>query len=337
MENILINIDSRFRDKKKYPNPGYFIYNLPTTLRNINYIRLSSIELPTTFYTFTEEYGNTSFIIETEANIYEVRIKSGNYAADFMINYIQGQLNIINNADSTNFSVSWDNIDYKVTFSNVTPFTLKFGNTGSNTPLGYYLGFRNDDTSYDMSFQNTYDDNGTTLYFWTSETFLDTTKEEYAFVRVNDYGNIFNDIRNTNLLAKIVLFEAQFVFDNGSNYLTKEYKFKNPTNITKLEIELLLPTGKTINMNSIDYSLTLEIGQSEGGAPSNSNTNSNNSLQPNINNLNNNGFNPNNNGFNSNNNGFNSNNNGFNPNNRCNKCNNLSIEVNNFDLRRGNK
>lgn len=296
MENILINIDSRFRDKKKYPNPGYFIYNLPTTLRNINYIRLSSIELPTTFYTFTEEYGNISFLIETEANIYEVRIKSGNYAADFMINYIQGQLNIINNADATNFSVSWDNIDYKVTFSNVTPFTLKFGNIGSNTPLGYYLGFRNDDESYDMSVQNTYDDNGTTLYFWTSETFLDTTKEEYAFVRVNDYGNIFNDIRNTNLLAKIVLFEAQFVFDNGSNYLTKEYKFKQPTNITKLEIELLLPTGKTINMNSIDYSLTLEIGQSDG-------------------NISKNGFIP----------GSNNNSN------TCNK--NVSIEVNNIDLR----
>ena len=265
MENILINIDSRFRDKKKYPNPGYFIYNLPTTLRNINYIRLSSIELPTTFYTFTEEYKNTSFILETEANIYEVKIKAGNYAADFMINYIQGQLNIINNTDSTNFSVSWDNIDYKVTFASVSPFTLKFGINGSNTPLGYYLGFRNDDTSYDMANQKTYNDNGTTLYFWTSDTFLDTTKEEYAFVRVNDYGNIFNDIRNTNLLAKIVLFEAQFVFDNGSNYLTKEYKFKQPTNITKLEIELLLPTGIRINMNSIDYSLTLEIGQLEGG------------------------------------------------------------------------
>ena len=243
MENILINIDSRFRDKKKYPNPGYFIYNLPTTLRNINYIRLSSIELPTTFYTFTKEYGNTSFILETEANIYEVKIKAGNYAPDFMINYIQGQLNIINNTD----------------------FTLKFGINGSNTPLGYYLGFRNDDTSYDMANQKTYDDNGSTLYFWTGETFLDTTKEEYAFVRVNDYGNIFNDIRNTNLLAKIVLFEAQFVFDNGSNYLTKEYRFKQPTNITKLEIELLLPTGKRIDMNSIDYSLTLEIGQKEGG------------------------------------------------------------------------
>lgn len=266
MENILINIDSRFRDKKKYPNPGYFIYNLPTTLRNINYIRLSSIELPTTFYTFSEEYGNTSFIIETEANIYEVRIKTGNYAADFMINYIQGQLNVINTADSTNFAVAWDNIDYKVTFTNVSPFTLKFDNNGSNTPLGYYLGFRNDNTSYDMTKQKTYNDNGTTLYFWTSETFLDTTKEEYAFVRVNDYGNIFNNIRNTNLLAKIILFESQFVFDNGSNFLTKEYKFKQPINITKLEIELLLPTGKTINMNSIDYSLTLEIGQTECSA-----------------------------------------------------------------------
>jgi hypothetical protein len=188
-----------------------------------------------------------------------------------MINYIQGQLNIINNADGTNFSVQWDNIDYKVTFANVSPFTLRFNNTGSNTPLGYYLGFRGKDGSYDMANQYTYDDNGTTLYYWTGETFLDTTKEEYIFVRINDYGNLYNDVRNTNILAKIVLFESQFVFDNGSNFLTKEYKFKQLKNINKLEIELLLPTGETVNMNYIDFSLTLEMGQLES-ATSTTNT-----------------------------------------------------------------
>ena len=43
MENILINIDSRYRDKQKYLNSGFFIYEHDEPLKNIKYIRLSSI------------------------------------------------------------------------------------------------------------------------------------------------------------------------------------------------------------------------------------------------------------------------------------------------------
>ena len=43
--------------------------------------------------------------------------------------------------------------------------------------------------------------------------------------------------------------------------LTKEYIFKQPINISKLEIELVNALGQTINMNLINYSLTLEFGR----------------------------------------------------------------------------
>lgn len=300
MENILINIDSRYRNKNKYPNPGLFVYNLPDPIKNVSSIRLASIELPLTFYTFTESYQNINFYIQaaditiTDASnnlitipgdTYEIIIKEGNYTSDYLVNYIQEMLNVYNNANGLNFSVSWDNINYKITFKNVNPFSLKFGINNAKTPLGYYLGFRNTDDSYDINkvTQPTISENGQTIYYWNSDTFLDSTKEEYAFVRINDYNIINNIIINSEdvvvtknneqylkstsiikakpILAKIILYDGQFVFDNGANFLTKEYKFKNPVNLSRLEIELFLPNGYTINMNQIDYSLTLEIGQ----------------------------------------------------------------------------
>ena len=34
MENILINVDSRFRNKELYPNPGKFTLNLNQTIKD---------------------------------------------------------------------------------------------------------------------------------------------------------------------------------------------------------------------------------------------------------------------------------------------------------------
>ena len=58
MENILLNIDTRFIDKSKFPNAGKFTYQLDNPLKNIGYIRLSSIELPALYYVFKNIYNN---------------------------------------------------------------------------------------------------------------------------------------------------------------------------------------------------------------------------------------------------------------------------------------
>ena len=147
-------------------------------------------------------------------------------------------------------------------FYNNVPFSLEFSN-GSNIlhSLGYYLGFRYTDDNYLYENQETIYLDGLLLYYWKSNTFLDVTKDEYLFLRINDYGIIYNDFRDKRLLAKIIMFDAQYIVDNGSNFLTKMYKFKQPVNISKLEIELISPLGYTIDMNDIDFSFTLELGQ----------------------------------------------------------------------------
>jgi hypothetical protein len=261
MENILINVDSRYRDKKKYINPGFFTYELDEPLKNIKYIRLSSIELPTTFYTFSEKYYNTYFKIVTENDIFDIKIKDGNYDSETIISAIQNIFTEINNEYATEFNISWDPIDYKITIKSNIKFGFIFSNDDTLQTLGYLLGYRQSDENYNYELQKSMIVNGSEIYYWVGDTFLDTTKEEYLFVRINDYGIIYNQTKKKNLLAKVVLFDSQFVFDNGANFLTKNYEFKQPVNINKLEIELILPSGFTIDLNLIDYSLTLEFGQ----------------------------------------------------------------------------
>ena len=124
--------------------------------------------------------------------------------------------------------------------------------------MGNRLGFTLDNKGYLLSNQGT-DINGN--YFWEGESFLNVTNDEYLFLRVNDYGVIYNDIRNNALFAKIIVYNNQFIFDNGANFLTKSFEFKQPVNISKLEFELINRFGQTIDMKQMNYSMTFEFNQ----------------------------------------------------------------------------
>ena len=104
VENILVHVDSRYRNKTRFKNPGYFTYNLNETFKNITYIRISSIELPTTNYTFANQYNNTNFFIimydisNNLINNYEINIEEGNYDSELIVSYIQNLFKNINTA-----------------------------------------------------------------------------------------------------------------------------------------------------------------------------------------------------------------------------------------------
>jgi hypothetical protein len=264
MENVLINIDSKFRDVAKYPDSGRFTYILSEPLKNISFVRLASIELPTTFYTFLGSNNNLVFNITTLDNVQiTVSIPEGNYDSTTMITTIQSIFNVFNQEYNTQFKISWNSINFKVTISNNTAFNLIFGNDDKHRSLGYRLGYIFGDNNYLASKQSeSYDQTtGEFSYKWVADTFLNITKDEYLFVRINDYGVIYNSNREKNLLAKIILYDQQFVIDNGANFLTKTYKFKQPVNLSKFDIELVNQFGKTVDMNYIDFSMTLEVGQ----------------------------------------------------------------------------
>jgi hypothetical protein len=78
------------------------------------------------------------------------------------------------------------------------------------------------------------------------------------------YANLSNNENNIlypyNILGKIILAinKATGSFDNN-NFITKEYVFRKPVNISKFDIELLDPYGNPINMLFSNFSFTLEL------------------------------------------------------------------------------
>uniref|UniRef100_A0A6C0H0T4 Uncharacterized protein n=1 Tax=viral metagenome TaxID=1070528 RepID=A0A6C0H0T4_9ZZZZ len=87
------------------------------------------------------------------------------------------------------------------------------------------------------------------------------SKDNYLFLRINDYGVIYNDIRSSRILAKLLLHDTNYIIENGANFITKSYNFKQLVTINKFDIELINKRGKTIDMSMIDYSLTHELRQ----------------------------------------------------------------------------
>ena len=156
-------------------------------------------------------------------------------------------------------------------------FRVEFSNYPSRYPsLGYQLGFRKDNYISSTAVVS-----GDAIYSIITESQLDTIGEQYLFLKINDYGIIFHDyediitkdssgeiisrekyVGDKNVFAKIILNtnKAEQVFDNGSNFLTKSYIFRQPIDLDRFNISLSDPRGNIIDMVHMDFSLTLEIG-----------------------------------------------------------------------------
>ena len=255
MENILINVDSRFRNIDLYPNSGKFTLKLNQTIKDILYIRLSSTEIPNLYYTFSQSKQNVSFIVTIGITNATVTLVDGFYNTTQLLNNIQAKL-------PAGMTITLNLINGIITISHTAAFSINFTNTGDHKPLGHYLGFTK--KIYNSIFNAV-----TNRHELIAETLLDVIGDNYIFLRINDYGKMYNFNKSTsdynesldNYLGKIILSvgKAEKNFDNN-NFITKKHIFRQPTNISKLDIELIEPTGNVIESNLVDYSFTLELG-----------------------------------------------------------------------------
>jgi hypothetical protein len=253
MENILINVDSRFRNKELYPYSGKFTLKLNQTIKDILYIRLSSIEIPNLYFTFSQEKQNISFVVKIGIVNTVVLIDDGFYDSIQMLNNINSKL-------PSGITINLNLSNGFITFEHTSSFSIDFTSYGQYPSLGYHLGFR----------KNTYNSTSSgTKHYLKSEALMDTIGDNYLFLRINDYGKMYNfnksldDYSETldNYLGKVILSvsKAEKNFDNH-NFITKKHIFRQPANISKLDVELIDPLGNTVNTQLMDFSFTLELG-----------------------------------------------------------------------------
>ena len=267
-----LNIDTRFRDNYFSSPSTNFNFPLPMNFDNVLQMQLTALELPTTYYNVSKQYGNNFFSVTANTSTSVVNIPDGNYAFDGIVNIINTQLtnlgypfdkvvfllNINNNSGSGQMMVG--PLDASLNTLSLNFQADRFGIDDRNTPLplkfGWTLGFRN----------GIYENN----LNYVSEGVVDVTGPRYIYLVIDDHNNNVNNgfysafnssLLNNNILARISLqsrfFDVQM--SNNLNIITNPREYFGPVNIQNMNIQLLDEYGRVIDLNNMDYSFCLTL------------------------------------------------------------------------------
>jgi hypothetical protein len=299
----LINIDSRYRDGfansiSKFADIALdeislynnntsstdFLFRLKEPIKNVISVRLSSIEIPNSFYTFSLARGNTSFELiypSGSSNTYLITIPDGNWDSGDNTSITslvyQVQLAIQNALASPTIISPLITVNYvndnpgqgKIFISDLIvggisqPFDINWrvglnNNRVSDFGLGYNLGFRQ---LFYTPITNP-DYNGRSYY---AEAVINTLDTNYIFLTLDPDWKVIEqqtpDRTQLFSFAKVVIDQPKFaiVYDNGQNTLTKEYFLRQPTNIISIPVRISDPYDQDIDLNGLDFSFTLEL------------------------------------------------------------------------------
>ena len=267
-----LNLNSCFRNNYYQSNPCDFQYIIPSEIKNVLSMRLVSIEIPNSWYIFSSIKKNNSFVIEInsegEKTSYNIIIQDGNYDSDTLQHYL--------------------NTNYFCDSGLETPLRyIRFNINNYNLKTSFEI-IENDETSFDFSLkfiqninQNAMNTLGWTLGFRLgsylninekicSEGLFDVGGDRYIYICINDYQYNSNSsnmvcfdksILNEDVIAKIPMINGKFslIVNDNNNSLAKIRRYNGPINLSRLQIKIIDKFGTVIDLNNMDYSLTLEL------------------------------------------------------------------------------
>lgn len=221
----IIQLDSQFRDTSVYPSSTDYTINLSDPLTDVVSLRLSSINIPQTWYTIGNEYGSNFFLItavspgisdvENNPFSYKIEIEPGNYVLsqgapnDLIQNINNSIADISNQNPEINFgstSLSYDTINGKATFTldingifSEVYYELYFPNTSDpfstdssrNITIPGILGFLNNTYANETIYSDF-----TSAYLITRQSDTEPISDESytnGFVNQQPYGDIIVD------------------------------------------------------------------------------------------------------------------------------------------------
>jgi hypothetical protein len=270
-----LNIDSKFRDNYYTTSSSNFSINLPIKIYDVLQMQLASIEVPTTYYVISKQYGNNFFTINVnELGIKVITIPDGNYDQNTIMDAINNIISLLPapynkvffeiNLTTGNTGSAQTMVGF-TTLTDITSLTLdfqadKYGVSDTGTPLplklGWVLGFRNGIYVNNLNY--------------VSEGVVDVTGPKYLFLVVDDYKNNVNNnfysafnssVLNKNILARISLRANTFdvLEQNNLSLITTPREYFGPVDLNSLTIQLLDEYGRIINLNNMDFSFCLTL------------------------------------------------------------------------------
>lgn len=268
-----LNLNSCFRHNYYKSNPCDFLYLLPSEVKNVLSMRLVSIEIPNSWYLFSSKKKNNRFRMEIMVNrkkeSFEIWVPDGNYDADSLQIYLNTTFFYESTKESPLQSIRFF-IDPQSLVSSfqlvedapieITSFSLFFIDEISINPMGtmgWTLGFRLG--SYVAIEQQI-----------CSEGLFDAGGDRYIYVCINDFQYNTNtssmvcfdkSILNEEVIAKIPMINGKFslIINDNNNALAKIRKYNGPVNLSRLQIKVLDKFGDVLDINNMDYSMTLEL------------------------------------------------------------------------------
>lgn len=137
-------------------------------------------------------------------------------------------------------------IDFNTNYVNPINNGLLNINNLKYQPLGYFLGFRPNNFLLSSHVCKT-------AAIIRAKTYYNFIESDYIFIKINDWGYI--NFYNQTLFTKVILNPDLINYDKSN----REYKFRQPINVQKLDIELVDYLGNIVDMNGYDYSFSLQL------------------------------------------------------------------------------
>ena len=247
---------------------------IPSEIKNVVSMRLVSIEIPNSWYLFSKIKQNNVFEISIEENEekygYKIEIPDGNYDNQTLEDYLNSnffyQSGMENSLKYIKFSINSHNLKSKFELIESCDlekkrirFSLKFTESvGQNimTTFGWILGFRI------ATYINVKE--------LVSEGLFDAGGDRYIYVSINDYqynNNTSNivcfdkSILNEDVIAKIPMVNGKLslIVNDNNSPLSKIRLYNGPVNLSRLQIKVLDHFGSIIDLNNMDFSMTLEL------------------------------------------------------------------------------
>ena len=262
-QTVILN--SLFREDYKNTSSTDFSLVLPYQFKNVLSVRLSSIQLPNVLYCFSKAKMNNLFYVsecgDGPTTSGPVILPDGNYTLCELASTLQQAMNDQLDISPPRFEVLAHETTQKITImNNRNVFTMNFlkdiESKDFNSTFGWILGFRQINYS------------GSAVY--TSEAVYNSVASDYIYFILNDFNhsqsqNILamysKSYIGNNILAMIPLTSNSFhiCFDNGSDFIEKKRDYFGPVNLQRLKIELRNQYGEILDLNSMDFSFSLEV------------------------------------------------------------------------------
>ena len=266
LKKVLL-IDSRFRRNCATRTTTDFDISLPCAIKNVVSMKLTSLEIPVSFYVFSDKLRSNEFTITYNLVDYLVKVKPGNYASQEMVDYLNNEI----------FSQPPYNNNVEATFdSRYGKLIIQLSSTGIAAGDTIDLDFRLQDNPHRdlclnmgwiMGYRNEKYQNLTT---YEPEAFYDAGGPRYFILAVDDFKrNVDNPyiaaydghIGKTNILARLPQLNGinDILFNDAADLIYKKREYFGPVDIEKLKIRVLDEYERVIDNNNMDFSLTLEF------------------------------------------------------------------------------